>query len=106
MPPPEESPPIPPAVAELARQAAAATDRAGQHRAVLKLARTVPAAEAARVFQALIKSGPDGPRLALEFAGRLPGPLPPDLVRAAVPLLADRAVAVPTRLAAAAAVLA
>ncbi len=106
MPPPEESPPVPPAVAELVRQAVAAGDRATQHRGVLKLARTVPTAEAAQVFQALARSGRDGPRLALEFAARLPGRLPPDLVRAAVPVLADRGVAVPVRLAAAAAVLA
>jgi hypothetical protein len=105
MPPPEESPPIPPAVAELVRQAAAETDRPGQHRAVLKLARTATAADAVQVFQALAMSDPDGPRLALDFVARLAVPIPPDLVHASLQALADRAVAVPARLAATAALL-
>jgi hypothetical protein len=104
MPPPEETPAVPPAVAELVRQVAAAADRAGQQRALLKLTRA-GAADALPILRLLAGSGPDGPRLALEYVSRLSNKLPADLVRAALPLLADRSVPAPVRLAAAAALL-
>jgi hypothetical protein len=104
MPPPEETPAVPSAVAELVRQVVAAADRAGQQRALLKLTR-VGAGVALPVLHLLARSGPDGPRLALEYVGRLPGKLPAELVRAALPLLADRSVPAAVRLAAAATLL-
>lgn len=104
MPPPGEPPAVPPEVADLVRQVVAQPDRAGQLRVLLKLAR-VAAPYVGPVFHLLSDCSADGPRLALEFIARFPGKLPPDLVRAALPVLAERAVAVPVRLSAAAALL-
>ncbi len=101
MPPPEETPAVPPAVAEMVRQVVTAADRPGQHRALLRLTRA-DADIAGPVFHLLLASEPDGPRLALEYVSRLPGQLSSDLVRAAIPPLSDRAVPAPVRLAAAA----
>jgi hypothetical protein len=104
MPPSEETPAVPPAVAELVRQVVATADRAGQHRALLKLSR-VGVAGTLSIIRLLAGSGPDGPRLALEYVSRLPDKLSADLVRATLPLLADRSVPAPVRLAAAATLL-
>lgn len=105
MPPPEKTPPVPPVVAELVRQAVTTADRAGQQRILLKLTRA-GAADALSILRLLTETGPDGPRLALEYVGRLPDKLSADLVRAALPLLADRSVPAAVRLAAAATLLA
>src|SRR5687767_12599394 len=102
MPSPEE----PPDVADLVRQAAAAADRAAQLRAITALTRVAAGPAAVTAFRLLARAPADGPRLALEFVARLPGKLPPDLVREVLPVLADRSAPVPVRVAAAAAVLA
>ena len=87
-------------VDELLRRVLATADRHAQHRIVGELARLAAAAmRAAPVFQQISQSGPDGPRLALEFASRLPDPLPVDLMRAALPVVANRGVPNPLRLA-------
>jgi predicted RNA-binding Zn-ribbon protein involved in translation (DUF1610 family) len=94
-----------PAVEEAVRQVVAAPDRAAQLRAMSALARAA-AGQLASAFQLLHQSGSDGPRLALDFAARLPDPLPAGLIQAMHALLAGRAVPVPVRLSAAARLLA
>jgi hypothetical protein len=104
MPTPEETPAVPPVVVDQVRQVVASADRAGQLRALFRLSQ-VGSTVAGPVFRLLADSGPDGPRLALEFLARHPTKLSPDLVRAALPVLADRSVPPAVRLAAAATLL-
>ncbi|HET6574479.1 MAG TPA: hypothetical protein VFG68_12805 [Fimbriiglobus sp.] len=104
MPTPEETPAVPPEVADLVRQVVASADRAGQLRSLLRLSQ-VGAAVAGPIVRHLAGSGADGPRLALEFVARLPRKLPPEVVRAALPVLAERSIPPAVRLAAAAALL-
>jgi hypothetical protein len=92
-------------VEEAVRQVVAAPDRAAQLRAMGALARTA-ARQPAAAFTQLRQSGDDGARLALDFASRLSGSLPADLVAAMRAALAERSVPVPVRLAAAARLLA
>lgn len=97
--------PLPPAAALLVRQAEAATDRAGQLRALTQLTRANPR-HGAGIYRALAAMRPDGPRLALEFVTRYAGKLSRELIRTALPALADKAIAVPIRVAAAGTMLA
>lgn len=88
----------PASVDELLKKLAATPDRHAQHRLVGELARAaVVAKRVPAVFQQLAHAGTDGPRLALEFASRLPDPLPVDLMRAALPFLANKATPTPVR---------
>jgi hypothetical protein len=97
--------PLPPAAELLVRQAEAATDRSGQLRALTQLTRANPR-HGAGIYRALSAIRPDGPRLALEFVTRYAGKVSRDLIRTALPALADKAIPIPVRIAAAGAMLA
>ncbi len=82
------------------RIALAATDRAGQLRALDALiARTYPGPQSMVAFQTLAATGGAGPRLALEFVARMPDPLPRGVLLLAAQQLPDRAHPLPLRLA-------
>src|SRR5688500_10175597 len=97
--------PLPAAAELLIRQAEAATDRAGQLRALTQLTRANPR-HGVGIYCALAALRPDGPRLALEFVTRYTGKVSRDLIRAALPALADKSITIPVRVAAAGTMLA
>ncbi len=92
--------PLPSAAQLLIRQAEAATDRAGQLRALTQLTRANPR-HGANIYLHLAALRPDGPRLALEFVTRYAGKLSRELIRTALPALADKTIPIPVRVAAA-----
>jgi hypothetical protein len=99
MPPVPESPNL---LSDAVKRIAAA-DRASQARGLVQLGRWARRpASAINTFNALVGSGPDGRRLALEFAVRIPGELPHSLILVAAPLLSDPAIPAAVKLAAAA----
>ena len=81
----------------------AAADRDGQLHALTQLARwAIRPMAAMNAFNALLATGNDGPRLALEFIARIPGEVPHSLVLVAAPILSNPKVPIPVKLAAAA----
>lgn len=99
MPPAPESPNL---LSDAVKRIAAA-DRAGQARGLIQLGRWASRpAQAINTFNALLGSGKDGRRLALEFIVRIPGELPHSLILVAAPILSDRTVPQAVKLAAAA----
>jgi hypothetical protein len=99
MPPAPESPNL---LSDAVKRIASA-DRAGQTRGLIQLGQWARRpASAINTFNALLGSGKDGRRLALEFVVRIPGELPHSLILVAAPLLSDPAVPVAAKLAAAA----
>ena len=81
----------------------AAADRAGQTRGLIQLAAwAVRPAAAANAFHSLVATGPDGPRLALEFIARMTAGVPHSLVVLAAPHLSAPALPVALKLAVAA----
>lgn len=99
MPPAPESPNL---LSDAVKRIASA-DRAGQTRGLIQLGRWANRPSSAiNTFNALLGSGKEGRRLALEFVVRIPGNLPHSLILVAAPLLSDSTVPVAAKLAAAA----
>lgn len=98
-------PPVPESSESLttAARRIAAADRAGQLHALNQLARWAKRpVSAMNAFNALLVTGQEGPRLALELIARIPGEVPHSLVLVAAPVLSNAKVPVSVKLAAAA----